>query len=171
MSSITYPPPAPAVIVENPLWTAAFNLNGTEGVVYTQCLQSNQWALTYDDGPSQLTSGVLDTLSRLNIKATFFVVGSVAIQHPDLLRRAYREGHEIALHTWSHPELSKSTDGQVVAQLIWAARAVKEIIGVTPAFMRPPYGDTTARTRQILNAMGLSIVLWVIRLYLFCCRP
>jgi peptidoglycan/xylan/chitin deacetylase (PgdA/CDA1 family) len=102
----------------------------------------------------------------LNIKATFFVIGYAATQYPDLLRRAYSEGHEIALHTWSHPELSKLTDGQVVAQLIWAARAIKDVIGVTPAIMRPPYGDTSARTRQILNALGLSIVQWVLRFYL-----
>src|SRR6185436_712232 len=53
-------------------------------------------ALTFDDGPSAYTGPMLDELARYNIKATFFVLGSRASHHPELLERMAREGHVIA---------------------------------------------------------------------------
>src|SRR6266567_6313043 len=61
-------------------------------------------ALTFDDGPNAtLTPKLLDLLAARHLKATFFVVGQNAADHPDILKRALREGHEIANHSWSHP--------------------------------------------------------------------
>lgn len=65
-----------------------------------ECLNRNDWALTYDDGPGPYTGGVLQSLRTRNIKATFFVVGQQAVDNPNLLQQAFNDGHEIALHTW-----------------------------------------------------------------------
>lgn len=59
--------------------------------------------LTFDDGPSQsVTPKILDTLKEENIKATFFVLGTMVKSNPDVLKREYQEGHYIANHGYSH---------------------------------------------------------------------
>lgn len=59
--------------------------------------------LTFDDGPtSNVTPVVLDTLKKYDVKATFFVLGKMVEQHPDMLKRTYNEGHLIANHSYSH---------------------------------------------------------------------
>jgi len=65
-----------------------------------ECSDRNDWAVTYDDGPGLETGRVLQELRQRQIKATFFVVGNQIMDHPDILRQAYAEGHEIALHSW-----------------------------------------------------------------------
>src|SRR5919106_6528747 len=68
-------------------------------------------AMTFDDGPSAvLTPKLLDLLAAHHIKATFFVIGENVAEHPDIVARAAREGHEIANHSWSHPNLAKMSD-------------------------------------------------------------
>src|SRR5215472_9172331 len=58
-------------------------------------------AMTFDDGPSAtLTPKLLDILAAHHIKATFFVLGEMVTEHPEILARAEREGHEIASHSW-----------------------------------------------------------------------
>jgi peptidoglycan/xylan/chitin deacetylase (PgdA/CDA1 family) len=63
-------------------------------------------ALTFDDGPNARTSEVLDALKEMNIKATFFIVGTQAHRHPDVLARIAREGHLLANHSATHAFLS-----------------------------------------------------------------
>ena len=58
--------------------------------------------LTFDDGPSLVTPKILDILSKENVKASFFVIGKSVEAHPEIVKRAYDEGHYIANHTYSH---------------------------------------------------------------------
>ena len=58
--------------------------------------------LTFDDGPSLVTSKILDILKQENVKATFFVLGSNVKKKPELVKRMYDEGHFIANHGYSH---------------------------------------------------------------------
>src|SRR5690348_14385585 len=75
-------------------------------------------AMTFDDGPSAtLTPKLLDILAAHHIKATFFVLGEMVAEHPEILARAAREGHEIASHSWSHPNLAKMSQEGVRSQL------------------------------------------------------
>src|SRR5438093_10797230 len=60
-------------------------------------------AMTFDDGPSAtLTPKLLDILAAHHIKVTFFVLGENVTEHPEIVARAAREGHEIASHSWSN---------------------------------------------------------------------
>jgi peptidoglycan/xylan/chitin deacetylase (PgdA/CDA1 family) len=79
--------------------------------------------MTFDDGPhATLTPKLLDLLAQKKIKATFFVLGENAQRHPEILKRAVAEGHEIGNHSWSHPNLDpldwKEPGPSVVAQRI-----------------------------------------------------
>ena len=75
-------------------------------------------AMTFDDGPSaKLTPELLDILAAHHIHATFFVIGQNAAEHPEILQRAVREGHEVGNHSWSHPAFGKMRDDRVRAEL------------------------------------------------------
>lgn len=119
-------------------------------------------AMTFDDGPSpKLTPQLLDMLKARGIRATFFVVGQNAAEYPDILRRAAVEGHEIASHTWSHPQLTRLSAAAFAAQIDKTNAAIKAAIGHNPAVMRPPYGATNANLDRRLNReWGLKVILW-----------
>jgi peptidoglycan/xylan/chitin deacetylase (PgdA/CDA1 family) len=119
-------------------------------------------AMTFDDGPSAtLTPKLLDLLAAHHIKATFFVIGENVAQHPDIIARAAREGHEIANHSWSHPNLAKLSDESVRRQLWRTDDAIKSASGTRPTLLRPPYGSITEREKRwIHDEFGYQIVLW-----------
>jgi peptidoglycan/xylan/chitin deacetylase (PgdA/CDA1 family) len=118
--------------------------------------------MTFDDGPSAtLTPKLLDLLAEHHMKATFFVVGQNAADHPEILKRAVREGHEIASHSWSHPNLGKMGDEGVRRELQKTDDAIKAAIGMRPTLMRPPYGSLTARQKEwIHREFGYRIIIW-----------
>lgn len=154
-------PPLDQVAPGHPAWTAAVLSNPQNpGGTVDRCPNQNDWALTYDDGPSPPTGTVLNALSTHNAKATFFVVGSRVRTNPQLLIDAFNAGHQIALHTWSHRDLATLTDDEIVAELVWSAKIVKDTIGVTPTMMRPPYGSTSPRALELIRAMGFRVILW-----------
>lgn len=119
-------------------------------------------AMTFDDGPhASLTPKLLDLLAARQIKATFFVVGQCAAEYPQIVARAAREGHEIANHSWSHPNFGKMGDESVRRELQKTDDAIKAAIGVRPTLMRPPYGSITARQKAwIHETFGYRIVIW-----------
>ncbi|KAJ3307436.1 chitin deacetylase [Kappamyces sp. JEL0829] len=124
------------------------------------CPDSSHWGLTYDDGPSTSTPDILKLLESKRARATFFVIGSYVVQHPDILLQTFQAGHQIGIHTWSHRALTSQTTETVVAELEWTARAIEQVIGVRPKYFRPPFGDIDDRVRGIAAAMGLTPVIW-----------
>src|SRR6266853_4567352 len=119
-------------------------------------------ALTFDDGPSAtLTPKLLDLLAAHHIKATFFVIGENVAEHPEIVARAAQEGHEIANHSWSHPNFGKMSDESVRRQLQQTDDAIKSATGKRPTLLRPPYGSITAREKRwIHDEFGYGIILW-----------
>jgi peptidoglycan/xylan/chitin deacetylase (PgdA/CDA1 family) len=119
-------------------------------------------ALTFDDGPSEkLTPRLLDLLGQHHIHATFFVIGENVAQHPEILQRAAREGHEIGNHSWSHPNLAKMSDDAVRSQIKRTEEAITGAIGSRPVLLRPPYGSITPRQKHLIHDdLGYEIILW-----------
>jgi len=119
-------------------------------------------AITFDDGPhGALTPKLLDLLAARKIKATFFVVGQCVAEYPAIVARAAREGHEIASHSWSHPNLGKMSDEAVRRELQKTDDAIKAATGVRPTTMRPPYGSITARQKAwIHETFGYRVIIW-----------
>ena len=52
------------------------------------------------------------------------------------------------------------TNDQIVAEIVWTAKIIRDVIGITPTLMRPPYGDIDPRVRALLRAMGLYVIIW-----------
>jgi peptidoglycan-N-acetylglucosamine deacetylase len=119
-------------------------------------------AITFDDGPSAtLTPKLLDLLAAHHIKATFFVIGENVAEHPEIVARAAREGHQIGNHSWSHPNLAKMSQENVRSQLQRTDDAIKSATGKSPTLLRPPYGSITEREKRwIHDEFRYDIILW-----------
>src|SRR5438128_8814165 len=119
-------------------------------------------AMTFDDGPNAtLTPKLLDILTAHHIKASFFVIGENVAQHPEVVARAAREGHEIGNHSWSHPNFGKMSDDAVRGELRRTEDAIKSATETGPTLMRPPYGSLTVRQKRwIHDEFGYQIILW-----------
>ncbi|MEV2274993.1 polysaccharide deacetylase family protein [Nocardiopsis sp. NPDC049922] len=117
-------------------------------------------ALTYDDGPGGRTPELLDTLAEYDARATFFVTGVPVMEQPRIVRRAYAEGHEIANHTLSHPDLSALGQGAARDELETVQAQVYRETGYTMDLMRPPYGATDDGVASLTEEMGLAQILW-----------
>jgi peptidoglycan-N-acetylglucosamine deacetylase len=98
-------------------------------------------AISFDDGPDpQWTPKILDILKEKNVPAAFFVIGNVANQHPDILKREYAEGHEIGNHTFTHPKFDEISHTELRWQLNLTERLIESTLGVKSILFRPPYG-------------------------------
>ena len=119
-------------------------------------------AMTFDDGPSAvLTPKLLDLLAAHHIKATFFVIGENVAEHPEIVAKAAKEGHEIGNHSWSHPNFGKMSQENVRSQVQRTDDAIKNAIGKRPTLLRPPYGSITEREKRwIHDEFGYDIILW-----------
>lgn len=115
-------------------------------------------ALTFDDGPSPLTTPILlDTLSNKNTLATFFMLGSMAQNSPDIVKRIEREGHEIASHTMYHQNLVLLPGDAIQSDINEAKTVFSNILGHTPKLTRPPYGNFNDIVRA---SAGTPLILW-----------
>ena len=120
-------------------------------------------ALTFDDGPlSTVTPRMVRLLSRLDVPATFFMVGNRVAAHPELVRLVDRAGFAIGNHTWAHTDLTTQTPAAARHALVTTRRALLDA-GVTPTDLaRPPYGAIDDRARRVMSSLGLVPVLWTI---------
>lgn len=119
-------------------------------------------AMTFDDGPHPtLTPKLLDMLKERHIHVTFFVLGQLVKEHPEIVQRAVAEGHEIGNHSWDHKALNKLGPDGLQHEIVDTSAAVKEATGKSPAILRPPYGATSPRlSHAIEKDFGMKVILW-----------
>ncbi|CUS09967.1 unnamed protein product [Tuber aestivum] len=122
------------------------------GAEFKRCTKAGTIALTYDDGPYIYTAGVLDLLKEYDAKATFFVtgnnIGKGAIDSSSqpwagVIQRMESEGHQIASHTWTHQDLSAIDENARKDEMYNNERALRNILGKFPTYMRPPFSSCT----------------------------
>lgn len=116
-------------------------------------------ALTFDDGPSRFTEKLLDMMAAEQVQATFFVLGSNAVRMPHIIHRQLAEGHEVASHSWSHPNLNRISTAKIRNELLMTSAALQRF-GVTPKFFRPPYGNFTPYVVTLARELGMEIAIW-----------
>lgn len=88
------------------------------------------------------------------------MVGSRVTQNPDEVLKTVQDGHQIAVHTWTHHPLTSLTNEQIVAEIKFTEAAIYKAIGKVPTYFRPPYGDADDRVRAIVNALGYRMIMW-----------
>jgi peptidoglycan/xylan/chitin deacetylase (PgdA/CDA1 family) len=117
-------------------------------------------ALTFDDGPWPTTSKqILDILQENNIKATFFVVGKMVQEHPDITQRIVNDGHAIANHTWSHHyhRVNRATAAQEIDR---TADIIYQTTGVKTNLFRPPGGFLKNGLAAYAKEKDYAVMMW-----------
>lgn len=123
--------------------------------------------LTFDDGPtSNVTPVVLDTLKKYNVKATFFVLGKMVENHPDILKREYNEGHLIGNHSYSHDyKYIYSTPDNFITDMKKSEDIINNVLGLDGKleFIRFPsgsFGKSREIYRQAAAKNGYYYIDW-----------
>ena len=99
-------------------------------------------------------------LKKYKIPATFFVLGQRAQAHPQLIRRLIKEGHVVANHSYSHPQMTKlDTDAQV-REIQKTHEAIAPLSTEPIKWFRPPYGSYNKKIEQLVAQKGMTVVLW-----------
>lgn len=127
---------------------------------YISCGTTGMISVTYDDGPSAYINTLLTNLKSQNVLTTFFFIGSNIVGNEAPVKLAYTNGHDIASHTWTHPDLTTLTDAQIQSELKQTSDKIFAVIGRRPKLFRPPYGSIDARVFNIVKQMGYASVLW-----------
>src|SRR2546427_6000270 len=157
------------IIATGSLAVAAVSVYYASHSVRSQWLGRTYWrgrrdrnavALTFDDGPSPDTEGILDTLAEHNLSATFFMVGREVESFPGIAQRVLKEGHEVGNHSYSHPSYFFQRASETRDQLRRAQDVIARTIGVRPILARPPYGVRTLAYFRATHALGLLTVQW-----------
>ena len=115
-------------------------------------------ALTFDDGPSyDKTNKLITELEKRNARATFFMLGQLAIKQKDLVKKVYDLGHTIGSHTYDHKNIKNLDEEQLKFEVDYTNQILSEIIGEDIRFLRPPYGSYS---QDILNKVNMAFILW-----------
>lgn len=123
--------------------------------------QKKQVALTFDDAPDpRYTPAILDVLAKYKVRATFFVVGVRASKHPALVKRMQKEGHVIGNHSYDHAVFSSLSLASYRRQIIRTDEIIKNIVGYSPRFIRPPYGELLSQQVRWSKEAGFTVVNW-----------
>jgi peptidoglycan-N-acetylglucosamine deacetylase len=148
-------------------WEPPFRLQQLQQIPLPKLIQppatpQRPWiALTFDDGPhADKTERLLAVLKEAKVPATFFVVGKMADRYPQIMRQIAEDGHELANHTYSHPNLSKLSDSQVLKELKQTREVVRKLTGQDAYLFRPPGGDFSRRIVKLTSKAGYKMVLW-----------
>ncbi|EGP67386.1 polysaccharide deacetylase [Streptococcus sp. oral taxon 056 str. F0418] len=115
-------------------------------------------ALTFDDGPdAKTTPQALDILKKYGVKATFFMVGQNVAGNEAIIKRVKQEGHQIGLHTWDHPVLTKLPIETVKKEIFDTQTAIYNVVGIKPMITRPPYGAINQTIQKVIDQ---SFIMW-----------
>lgn len=121
-------------------------------------LRDGEIVLTFDDGPLRShTRAVLKALAQNCTKATFFMVGRMAVADPVMVREVAKEGHTVGSHTWSHAKLSSLTAEKAEEEVELGLSAVAAALEAPPApFFRFPYLRPNSGAVDYLKSRGIA---------------
>jgi peptidoglycan/xylan/chitin deacetylase (PgdA/CDA1 family) len=117
--------------------------------------------LTFDDGPNPTaTAGVLETLARERVPATFFMVGGHVALHPGIACEVAAAGHEIGNHTQHHKKLHVLGPGRIRQELEEAHAAISGAVGRPPRLFRAPHGYRNPFVTPAARRLGYEVIGW-----------
>ncbi|WP_121719099.1 glycosyltransferase [Streptomyces sp. E2N171] len=137
--------PAPTTQVPKEILEGGPVIDARGGKATTLSVPDHRLVLTFDDGPDPTwTPKMLDVLKKHDAHAVFFVTGTMASRHPDLVQRMVDEGHEVGLHTFNHPDLSLQSKKRIDWELSQNQLALTGAAGIRTSLFRPPYSSFSA---------------------------
>jgi peptidoglycan/xylan/chitin deacetylase (PgdA/CDA1 family) len=121
-------------------------------------------ALTFDDGPHEMTEEVLNLLQKFNAKATFFCIGTQIEKYSDILKRTIAEGHVIGNHTYSHSNsIGFFSTAKVLKEIEKNDALLSTAVGHKIKLFRPPFGVTNPNIARAVSMTGHHVIGWNIR--------
>lgn len=114
-------------------------------------------AFTFDDGPSYNTIKIVNTLVKYDSKATFFLVGNKIEKYAKTMDVLVKNGMDIGNHTYSHKELTKLRDKEILKEIDLTNEVIYNKTGIKPMFLRPSYG---AMNKRIKKLSTMPIIIW-----------
>lgn len=127
-----------------------------------QASRGEVW-ITVDDGPDPRTTyELLDLLDTAQAKAGFFLIGSKAEQHPELVREIVRRGHLVGNHSQTHPAglFWSLRPKKMWAEVAGCQQTLTDILGTPPVWFRPPVGHHNVFLFPPLRVLGLAMAMW-----------
>lgn len=119
-------------------------------------------AFTFDDGPDpEVTPKVLEVLEEEGVKAAFFTIGRNVVAHPELVKQIDAAGHVVGNHTYNHAYVFN--DRAATKQVTEGQQAIKDVIGKTAAYFRPPFGVMNPKIANAIKNENCSVVGWDLR--------
>ncbi|WP_321283692.1 LysM peptidoglycan-binding domain-containing protein [Exiguobacterium profundum] len=118
-------------------------------------------ALTFDDGADGAnTNKILDILAKNNVKATFFLTGSGANNHPQYIKNIAAKGHQLGNHSYTHPDFTKLTATQMKSELDRTEALIKSLTGkTTKPIFRAPFGAVNSTVLSGVGAAGYGYTI------------
>jgi peptidoglycan/xylan/chitin deacetylase (PgdA/CDA1 family) len=116
-------------------------------------------ALTFDDGPTKQTPQLLAVLRQIGAKATFFDIGSHALQYPAQVKQESLQGW-VGNHSFSHPDLVTAGEPAAFNDLLGTNQVIQKITGQAPTLFRPPFDDINYRVDFDARDLGMTSVIW-----------
>jgi peptidoglycan/xylan/chitin deacetylase (PgdA/CDA1 family) len=123
----------------------------------TDCTVIKCVAITIDDGPGPHTEALLAQLAAAAAVATFFVVGAQVARYPDLTAAIVSGGHELGLHSHTHPRMPALGDGAIIREFERSRAAIDDAVDLPVSIYRPPYGVHSKRVGRLAEA---AVIMW-----------
>jgi len=128
------------------------------GFIYTQ---EKKVAFSFDaTWGAEHTPKILETLSRHQVKTTFFLTNIWLEKYPHMAKKIAEEGHEIGLHSTTHPHFTALSQEEMEKELKENYQKVKEITGYEARFFRPPFGGYDDRVIRTCHLLGFQVIQW-----------
>ncbi|KAK1234313.1 hypothetical protein PQX77_002484 [Marasmius sp. AFHP31] len=119
------------------------------------------FGISFDDGPLEPTSKLVNFLKANEETATHFIIGGNIVSHPSEFLEVLGYGGDVAVHTWSHPHMTTLSNEDIVAEIGWTIQIIADSTGRIPRIWRPPYGDSDVRVRAVAKEVfELETVMW-----------
>ncbi len=126
---------------------------------------SGSVAITFDDGPvAEKTERVLEILKKHEAKATFFCIGKNMKELPEVVKQIHEHGHLIGNHTYYHGTMfDLQSTKKMKTELVDTNQIIKQAIGLSPRFFRPPYGITNPMLANAVKELNFVTIGWSVR--------
>lgn len=129
--------------------------------IYCVDTDKKQVALSFDAAwGNEQTTGLLDTLDKYNVKATFFLVGDWVEKFPDDVKEIAKRGHDVGNHSNTHPHMTQLSTADMTGQIQSCNEKIKSLTGNSPTLFRAPYGDYNNDVVSSVNGCNMYCVQW-----------
>ena len=132
-------------------------INLNESTIYTNSNNINKFiAFTYDDGPSEYTADLLNTLEKNNSSATFFVIGNNIKGRENIIKKIYKSKSEVGSHGYSHINFTNLDKEELNTEINSTNILFNSITNDKISLLRPPYGEYNDN----VTSLNYNIILW-----------